>query len=64
MPLPLSHKSAITNPKNGERKTACKQVDDQRPNDLQILHGTQLPSRDRKNQSKAILAKGAELNQP
>ena len=42
-------------------KKACGQVDDQRPNDFEILRGTQLLSRDRKNQSKAILTKGAEL---
>ena len=32
-------------------KKACGHVDDQRPNDFEILRGTQLLSRDRKNQS-------------
>ena len=52
------------NPIQRKKKQAGEQVDDGMSNDLQILRGTQLPSRDRNNQSKAILAKGAELNHP
>ena len=47
-----------------EKQAAAAQLDDIMSNNLEILRGTQLPSRDSIIQSKGILAKGAELNNP
>ena len=47
-----------------EKQAAAAQLDDVMSNDLEILRGTQLPSRDSIIQSKGILAKGTELNNP
>ena len=63
-PVMINANAKIKNSIQRKKKQAGEQVDDGMSNDLQILRGTQLSSRDRKNQSKAILAKGAELNHP
>lgn len=70
-PTTISFKSVIfskekrkTTKLSDKQKQAGRQLDDVLSNDLEMRCGSRFLSRDRKNQSKAILAKGAELNNP
>lgn len=70
-PTKISFKSVIfskekrkTTKLSDKQKQAGRQLDDVLSNDLEMRCSSRFPSRDRKNQFKAILAKGTELNNP